>query len=308
MNPILRLRLQNLKINLLYLLKNDHQFNRKEFKLRFGHDLNSENPKTFVEKLLFLKEHYDNPLETVCADKFAVNQYVTMCGYPDILKKVYQVCTRPEEIDLSKMPDRFFIQCSHAQGHNHVVDKNDTKKIDFIKKEYRYFLKRKHHKVLRENCYKNVTPRIICSEFLQEPGKTSLTDYKFYCFDGEPKYFMVSYGEYDHNVTNHKFDIEFNSIDHLFKKKPEIKAEDIKKPENYDRMVEIVKKLCKPFPHVRVDLYNLAGRIVFGEMTFYSSGGFVNGRGRVQEEVGDEEMNTRIGSWIDLEKHKDFLV
>lgn len=308
MNKILRIWLKNLQCNIMYALESDERFNRNEFKRRFGHYPNLKTPKTFVEKLLYLKQHYYNPLQNVCADKFLVSQYVQMCGYEDILKDVYQVCSDPRDIDISKLPDKFFIQCSHTQGNNYVVDKSDTEKLEQIKKEYKYLLKRKHYKLLRENCYKYIEPKVICSEFLSEPGKKSLTDYKFYCFDGEPKYFMVSYGEFDHDVTNHKFDIEFNSIDNLFKKKAQIKAEDIEKPKNFERMVEIVKKLCKPFPHVRVDLYNLDGRIVFGEMTFYSAGGFVNGRGRVQEEVGDEEMNTRIGSWINLEKHKDFLV
>ncbi len=308
MDKVLKLRLKNLQYDISYLLQDDAKFNRREFKRRFGRYPNLTTPETFVEKLLYLKQHYNNMLQNVCTDKFTVCQYVEMCGYSDILKEVYQVCSDPDQIDISKLPDKFFMQCSHTQGHNYIVYKTDTAKIEEIKREYKYLLRRKHYKVLRENCYKNLEPKIICSEFLQEPGKEELTDYKFYCFEGQPKYFMVSYGEFSHTQTNHKFDMQWNSIDHLFKKRTLIEAENITKPKNYERMVEIVTKLCAPFPHVRVDLYNLDGRIVFGEMTFYSGGGFVNGRGRVQEEVGNEEMNKKIGSWIDLDKHKDYLV
>ena len=308
MNKALPVLLKNIQFNIMYVLQSDAMFNRNEYKRRFGKFPNLKSPKTFSEKLTYLKEHYYNPLQNTCADKFLVCQYVKLCGFADILKDVYQVCSSPEEIDLSKMPDKFFIQCSHTQGHNYIVSKTDTKKIEDIKKEYKYLLKRKHYKILRENCYKNIVPKIICSEYLQDPNSQDLTDYKFYCFNGKPKYLMVSYGELCHDVKNHKFDMEWNSIDHLFKKQSTIDVASIKKPDNYERMVEIVSKLCEPFPHVRVDLYNLSGRIVFGEMTFYSAGGFVNGRGRVQEEVGSEEMNTMIGSWIDLEKYSQYMV
>jgi len=246
MNRAFKIFLSNLKINVKYLLQSDEQFNRREFKKRFGWYPNLKAPKTFVEKLLYLKQHYCNPLQNLCADKFTVMQYIELCGYPDIIKDVYQVCSEPNQIDLSKMPDKFFIQCSHTQGYNYVVKKNDVRKLEQIKKEYKQLLKRKHYKVLRENCYKNITPKIICSEFLQDPGKNDLTDYKFYCFDGEPKYFMVSYGEYNHAPKNHKFDMNWNSIDLDFKKKSAVAAEEIPKPKNYERMVEIVKKLYQP--------------------------------------------------------------
>lgn len=292
--------LKNLRFNIMYALQSDRAFNRKEFKRRFGRYPDLETPKTFSEKLLYLKEHYCNPLQNLCADKHTVNQYVELCGHGDTLKAIYQVCSSPDEIDLSLLPDKFFIQCSHTQSHNYVVDKADTAKIELIKREYRHLLKRKHYKVLRENCYKNISPKILCCEYLQEPGKEELTDYKFYCFGGEPKYFMVSYGEFSHDVKNHKFDMEWNSIDHLFKEKAAVAASDIPIPANFDQMVKIVSDLCKPFPHVRVDLYNLDGRIVFGEMTFYSAGGFVR--------VNSKEMDEKIGSWIDLEKYRQYMV
>lgn len=300
MNTAQRVWLKNIKCNLMYLLQSDASFNRKEFKRRFGRYPNMDTPKTFSEKLLYLKQHYSNMLQNTCADKYTVCQYVELCGYGDILKEIYQVCSSPDEIDISRLPDKFFIQCSHTQGHNYVVDKENPDKLEAIKKEYKYLLKRKHYKALRENCYKGIKPRIICGEYLQESGKEELTDYKFYCFGGEPKYFMVSYGEFRHVVKNHKFDMEWNSIDHLFKEKAAVSAESIQPPENFERMVEIATKLCQPFPHVRVDLYNLDGRIVFGEMTFYSAGGFVR--------VNSREMDEKIGSWIDLEKYRQYMV
>lgn len=300
MDDALRIRLKNLQFDIDYFLRSDYKFNVEWYKRKFGKKPDFQNPETFAEKLLYLKMHYNNILQNVCADKYTVMEYVRQCGFPDILKECYQICASPDEIDLSLMPDKFFIQCSHTQGHNYVIDKSDTVKLEQVKRVYRQLLKRKHYKVLRENCYKYIQPRIICGEYLTESGKTSLTDYKFYCFGGEPKYFMVSYGEFDHNVRNHKFDMAWNSIDHYFKKQAAVDAENIEQPKNFEKMVEIAEQLSKPFPHVRVDLYNLAGRIVFGEMTFYSAGGFVK--------IDSDEMNRTVGSWIDLSKYRSDLI
>ncbi len=296
---LLRLIIKNFLFDLEYLLVGDKKYNIKRYEKKFGKKPDLQHPKTFAEKLVYLKLHYKNLLQNVCADKFTVCEYVKQCGYEDILKDIYCVCEDPEDIDLARLPDKFFMQCSHTQGYNFVVEKADLQKFSSIKNLYKWLLKRKHYKVLRENCYKGIVPRVICSEYLEEQGNESLTDYKFYCFGGKAKYFMVSYGEFSHNVRNHKFDMQWNSIDKQFKKVEAVSADSIPRPENFDRMVEIVEKLAAPFPHVRVDLYNIAGRIVFGEMTFYSAGGFVK--------VDSKEMDKQIGSWIDLNDYSDYL-
>lgn len=300
MDEVLKILIKNFYSDVNYFFVSDYSFNRKKYREMFGKDPDFNDPKTFTEKLLYLKMYYYNPLQNLCADKYTVMDYVRICGYPEILKKVYQVCYTVDEIDESFFPDEYFIQCSHTQSHNYVMKKNDKDKLDRIKREYKALLQRKHYKFLRENCYKNVIPRIICSEYLKEPGRDTLTDYKFYCFSGKARYFMVSYGEFEHNVKNHKFDMEWNSIDCYFKEKPAVNPDLIPRPKNFDKMVEIVNRLAAPFPHVRIDLYNLDGRIVFGEMTFYSAGGFVK--------VASDEMNLKIGSWIDLNKYNNDMM
>jgi hypothetical protein len=283
-----------------YLLVSDKLFHKLRYKKIFNKRLNLKDPKTFSEKLAYLKLHYNNPLQNVCADKYGVCQYVAECGYPEILKQIYRVYDDPKDIDFDSMPDKFFIQCTHTQGHNFAIDKNKSYDMKYIKRLYKILFKRKHYMVLRENCYKHIKPRVVCGEFLEQSDGTPLTDYKIYCFGGKARYIMVSYGEYEHNVRNHKFDMQWNSIDSLFKKEAAIEAEDIQRPENFDKMVEIAETLSAPFPHVRVDLYNISGRIVFGELTFYSAGGFVK--------VQSDEMNERIGSWIELEKYEQYMV
>lgn len=297
---LIKLSIKILLEHIKYSLVSDKLFHKLRYKKAFNKPLNLNEPKTFSEKLIYLKLRYTNQLENLCADKFEVCQYVTQCGYPEILKKIYKVYNDPNDIDFDSLPDKFFVQCTHTQGHNFAIDKNKPYDLQHIKALYKVLFKRKHYMVLRENCYKHIKPRVICSEFLEQSDGSPLTDYKIYCFGGKAKYVMVSYGEYEHNVRNHKFDMQWNSIDSLFKKTPAVEAKSIQKPENFDKMVEIAEKLAAPFPHVRVDLYNISGRIVFGELTFYSSGGFVN--------VQSDKMNEKIGSWIDLEKYKQYMV
>ena len=111
---------------------------------------------------------------------------------------------------------------------------------------------------------------------------------------------MISYGEFEHKYLNHKFDTEGRSIDSFFKKTETISASDISIPDNMSEMINIAEDLSKPFPHVRIDFYNINGRIVFGEMTFFSNSGFVD--------IYSEEMDKQIGNWIDLEKYKADMI
>lgn len=289
-------KLNTLRYKIRYYLINDERMNRKLYKKFKGVEPNIDNPKNFSEKLQFLKLHYRNPLQTLCADKYYVGEYIKACGFEHILKKTFAVYDDAKKIDLESLPETFFLKCNHVSGNNMVVHKNEVNDIRYLKFKYNNILKRNHYYSMREWCYKNIKPLIICEELLIDSNGNLPIDYKFYCFSGEPKYFMVSVGEYEHNVRNHKFDMELKSIDHYFKKSSGLAIEEINLPENFNEMITIVKKLCEPFPHVRVDLYNINGKIYFGELTFYSNGGFVD--------VYSEEMDNKIGSWIKLDKYK----
>lgn len=271
------------KINSLYL----KEYGKKP-------DLN--NPKTYSEKLLFLKEHYRNPLQTLCADKYYASEYVKACGYDSILRKIYKVYHNPNEIKFDDLPDKFFIRCNNRSGLNFCVDKNNVEEKT-IHKLFSVALKYNYYYSNLEWPYKNIEPCVICEEVLENKDKSALVDYKFYCFDGKPEYFMVSYGEYEHEVRNLKYDMSGNNIDYMFKKEPNIKESEIKLPDNLDEMIEIVNVLCKPFPHVRVDLYNIDGKIYFGELTFYSNAGIIG--------VYSKEYDLKLGSLIDLDKYRN---
>lgn len=295
----IRLRMLLWRVNLRKFFLNDYDLTVRIYKKRKGVNPNLENPITFSEKLSYLKLHYRNPLQTLCADKYYAAEYVKACGFGNILKKTYGVFNNAEDIDFIHLPNKFFLKCNHWSGFNYIVDKNRINQ-KHTKKLFRILLKHNYYMFGREWPYKNIQPRVICEEVLSNKDGSSLVDYKFYCFMGEPKYFMVSYGEYEHDVKNHKFDMNLQSIDHYFKQDPTLDKNEIIFPDNIDEMILIVRKLCEPFPHVRVDLYNIDGRIVFGELTFYSSGGIVN--------VASDDYDKEIASWIDLAVYKNDMI
>lgn len=304
------MKMRTVKVSLGYLFDDlkfcfisDKRFNERLFKKEKGYSLNRQTePSTFTEKLIYLKEHYRNPLMTLCSDKYLVTKYLDMCDCSEIKKTIYGVYKSTKDIDFDSLPDRFFIRCNHMSGCNFVFDKkfDKTRKRE-IMRLLSSSLKHNWYHSNREWNYKDISPLIICEECLENPDHSPLIDYKFYCFSGVPKYWMVSLGELDHNVHNHKFDMNCNSIDFYFKKKSTLSEEEARRyiPNNFAEMVEYVKRLCKPFPHVRVDLYNIFGRIVFGELTFFSNSGVVN--------VISKEFETTIGSWILLDKYKKDL-
>lgn len=295
-----RLELHRLKGEFEFLKKSDRRYNIDLFKEAKGYEPDLSHPRTFSEKLLYLKMHYRNPLETLCSDKYHVNEYVRACGCENILKNVYAVTGNARDIQFDRLPEKFFMRCNHMSGFNYALNRSEILAPREISDFFNTLLKINWYHFGREWNYKNITSRVLCEELLENSNKSPLVDYKFYCFSGKPKYLMVSLGEYEHQVRNHKFDMNLNSIDYHFKEKPTLEESEAPIPNSISEMVSIVEKLCKPFPHVRVDLYNIDGRIVFGELTFYSNGGVVN--------VKDKEFETEIGSWIDLDKYKTDMI
>lgn len=287
--------------DLKYLFMSDSKFNKKIFKRKKGYDPDFANPSLFSEKLLYLKEHYRNPLQTMCTDKYFVKEYLSLCGCKEIGKKIYGVYPSVDAIDFSVLPDEFFIHCNHMSGRNFIFRKDyDESKKKQILNLLRISMKHNWYHSNREWNYKNIEPLVICEECLRTKDGALPIDYKFYCFSGEPKYWMVSYGEYDHQVRNHKFDMNCKSIDHYFKKSPTLLEKEAIIPNNFEEMVSYVKMLCKPFPHVRVDLYDIEGRIVLGELTFFSDTGVVN--------IYSKDFEKEIGSWIQLEKYRENMI
>lgn len=265
--------------NYKYKIMSDEKFAKTKYEKRMGLKLDLDNPKTFDDKIWWLKINYHNPLITMCSDKYWVRDYVKMCGFSDILIELYGVYDKFEDIDFEKLPNKFFIKTNHGSGTNIIYDKSKNFDFEKYKKLFNKSLNNNYYYVHREWGYKNIEPKIICEKVLVEKNRKVPLDYKLFCFNGRVEYVTVNLASSDENgnhmetVEKNFYDRDFNYIDVRFSD-DNFDPSLIQKPKNLDRMIEIAEKLSSPFPEVRVDLYNIDGKIYFGEMTFYHNGGY----------------------------------
>lgn len=257
---------------------------------------NLKNPKTLTEKIQWLKLHQKNPLFTKMVDKYQAKNYISNIVGGKYTIPTIKVWDSVEDIVWEELPNKFILKCTHSTGNVFICrDKNNINFADWkvrIKKQ----LKRNLYYYALEWPYKNVVPRIICEPLLENKSGEELVDYKFYCYGGEIRYFMYSVGEAEHNVRNHKFNLSLESIDHYFKENPTLPLSEVKLPYNIHEMIDVASKLCKGFPFLRVDLFNVDGVIYVGELTFYSGAGFLN--------IYDKEYSEYLASLIDIESIK----
>lgn len=264
-----------------------------------GKHLDLQSPKYFDEKIWWLKLHNRDPLLTKCSDKYAVRKYVKECGYEDILIPQYAVLDSVKQLDFEKYHEEIVVKCTHNSGGHVFYDprKPLTKKQEkTAKNRLRFILKHNASVLSHEWNYKNIPPRIIVEKVIRNANGELPLDYKFMCFDGEPKLLFLDLGlinadsSYNHDYPRNIYDMDFNLLP-VHETRPNADYP-VKKPENFEKMIEIARTLSKPFPHCRVDLYNVDGKVYFGEITFYHGGGC--------NKIEPEEWDLRMGSWIHL--------
>ena len=251
-----------------------------------GQKLNLMNPKTLDEKNFWLRLYSDLTLWTELADKYKVRDYIKQCGLGHILVKLYGVWDKAEDIDFDKLPDKFVLKTNH--GFNKIILVPDKNKIDTekVKKQLDRWMKERYGLVSFETHYWNIQRKIIAEEYLQDTGSrrlsSSLIDYKFLCINGEPEMIFVIYDrkkgtEKAHDEPGLKTftaDLNWNLRNDVIPECAEkVHALKIPKPKCLSEMIEIARILAKPFPMVRVDLYEVNGKVYFGELTFTPGGG-----------------------------------
>jgi hypothetical protein len=238
----------------------------------YGYFPNLNDPKTFDEKLQWYKLYYREPIMTTLTDKYEVRKYLETKGFAGILNELYGVYNRVDEIDFSKLPECFVIKATRGWNMNIIC--KDKKSLDWGKCRHlmNKWLKRNVYHFGREWSYKDIKPRLICEKYLENEEFNELIDYKFYCYNNKPEVLFVCTGRFSaEGVKFNAYDMEWNRI-HAYKGKPNSDLV-IEKPGNLKAMITIASELCQGFPFIRVDLYSVKEKIIFGELTFYPDSG-----------------------------------
>lgn len=265
---------------------------RLQYYASLGRFPNLKNPRRFTEKLQWYKLNYRAPLMTQCADKYKIRFYLKDKGYEDFSPELYQVCDTFEEIDFDKLPEAFAIKCNNSSGTNIFIKDKSKMNLDEVAEEVRSWKKVKTISAGREWAYENIEQKIVVEELLISHDGTqqdSLNDYKFLCFNGEPKLLWVDMDR----TTNHKrafLDMDWNMLDVTSNRTKT--DEFIPKPYGFERMVEVARDISKDFPFVRVDFYSVNEKLYVGELTFYPWSGCV--------EFTPDSFDFELGSYFTL--------
>lgn len=276
--------------NIRYMLKflPDRIYIQLNYFARFKKFANLETPKTYNEKINWLKLNVKNPLYTKLVDKYEVKSYVGNIIGSQYIIPTLQVYDDVDSIDFDALPEQFVLKCTH-DSEGLVICKDKTSlNIDKAKKKLRRALKQNFFYIGREYPYKNVKPRIIAEPYLEDNIYNELRDYKFFCFDGEPKFMLVISNRMNDAKIDY-FDLNFKHLD--TRQKYENADQKIEKPINFDKMIELSRTLSKKLGHVRVDFYEVNGKIYFGELTFYHFSGFMPFEPAKWDEIFGEYFN-----------------
>ncbi len=256
-----------------------------------GKKIDISNPIEFNQKLQWLKVFYKPSILTQLVDKYEVRSYVEEKVGPQYLNKLIGVYYNSRDVDFECLPAKFVLKGAHGYNFNLLVP--DKSKLNKLKAKYlfrKWMSKNHYYRGGLEWAYKNVVPKIVAEEFLEEEGKDSISDYKYFCFAGEPKFIQVDLDRKSGHVRSY-VDLEWKKIAFTTIGIEDYKGE-VKIPKNSVEMENVARTLAADFPFVRVDLYNLDGRIIFGEMTFYPTDG--------RMDFAPDNYNTIIGDYLQL--------
>lgn len=263
---------------------------KDEYRKKMGKGVDLKNPKTFTEKLQWLKLYDSNHLKTFCADKITIHDYCKMKLGKDICIPILNTYNSPNDIEWNKLPNKFVIKCNHGSGYNIIVeDKNsiDKEKICALLNKW---LKENYGLIGYELHYCLITPKILIEEYKQSKNQKDLIDYKLFCFNGEPKFWQIITDRRDNEKISH-YDMFWNYAPFYDWKKYN-SVDNIEKPEKYKEMIDIAKKIAKDFKFVRVDFYIIDSQIYLGELTFTPADGF--------QIFKNENTDLEIGKMLNL--------
>lgn len=269
----------------------DDEYLKRLFHYNMGYELDLDNPKTFSEKLQWLKLYDRNPIYTTMVDKFEMKQYVAEIIGDKYIIPTLGIWENAENIDFNAMPDQFVLKCTH-DSHDIIICKDKAKfDITVAKKKMQKGLQRNYFYAFREWCYKDIKPRIIAEQFMDNHGE-DLIDFKVHNFNGVPKVILVCANRFsDKQYTQDFFDCNWK---HLPVKRPKSQNDSVlmKKPDCIQEMLEISRILSKDIPFIRTDFYIIEGKLYVGELTFFPASGLLP--------FEPESFDYELGSYLTL--------
>jgi len=243
---------------------------RLRFRAAWGRWPDFENPTTFDEKLLWLNLYWRHPLKTECADKYAVRGYADRLGLGALLPRLYGVYDSAQAIDFGSLPERYVLKCSHGCKCNLFCLGENGVDVAVARRSLERWLRTDYSHMLGELHYRNMKPRIICEEYLDEGNGRLPTDYKVFCFGGRPTW-ILCYSGRDPNGKGQRSLVDIDWQPSAVLRSPDAQAP----PPRLRTLPEILtaaEVLASPFPFVRIDFYSIGKRVVLGELTFTPNG------------------------------------
>ena len=270
----------------------DKLYLRLKFRFAMGRKLNLKDPRTFNEKLQWLKLYGRRPIDTLLSDKYAVKGFISKTIGEQYVIPLIGVWDKFDDIDFNQLPDKFVLKCTHDSGGLIVCKDKKNLDIESARKMFNKSLKTDYYVYSREKAYRDIPRRILAEEYKEDSKTGELRDYKFFCFDGVPRaLFIASDRQIKGEETKFDFfDINFNHLP-FTNGHPNAKVMP-EKPVCFDEMKALAAKLSEGIPHVRVDFYEVDGHVYFGEMTYSHWGGMTP--------FVPEEWDYIFGSWIKL--------
>lgn len=269
----------------------DEIFLKKKFKIYMGKNLDLNNPKTFNEKLQWLKINDRKPIYTIMVDKYEAKKYVASIIGEEYIIPTLGIYDNFDQINFDSFPNQFVIKCTHDSGGLVIVKDKTQINIQKVRKKINKCLKRNYYWSGREWPYKNVKPRIIIEKYMEDQNTEDLKDYKFFCFGGVPKIILVCSERFSSsNMCETWFDDSWNLLP--IKENNHGIDKSIKCPLNFEKMKNLASILSKDIPFVRIDFYEIKNEIYFGEITFFPASGY--------EKFDPEEWDEKMGDLIEL--------
>ena len=276
----------------LYNSMPDRDYLERKFEALMGTPLHLDAPQTFNEKLQWLKLYDRKPEYTMMVDKYRVREYIAQKIGAEYLIPLLGVWDSPDEIDFAALPEQFVLKCNHNSGLGMCICKDkSTLDLRKVRRDLQKGLRQDYYLPGREWPYKDVPRKIIAEKFMIDNEVNELRDYKFFCFRGEVKCFKVDFDRFIDHRANY-FDPDGNPMPFGEVVCPPKPDKQLVLPENLDEMISLAEKLSGDIPFLRVDFYNIQGRIYFGELTFSPASGM--------GKFIPEEWDAILGSWLRL--------